>query len=58
VATRWAQLARAATYPSYRPRVQFDHVLADGIAASAVRGSQAMRLPVSDHCALVVDLDL
>jgi endonuclease/exonuclease/phosphatase family metal-dependent hydrolase len=58
VATRWAQLARAATYPSYRPRVQFDHVLADGIAASAVRGSQAMRLPVSDHCALVVDLDV
>jgi endonuclease/exonuclease/phosphatase family metal-dependent hydrolase len=58
VTTRWPQLGRAATYPSYRPRVQFDHVLADRIAASAVRGSQSMRLPVSDHCALVVDLDL
>jgi endonuclease/exonuclease/phosphatase family metal-dependent hydrolase len=56
--TGWAQLARAATYPSWRPRVQFDHVLADGIAESAVRHVQAIRLGVSDHCALAVDLDL
>lgn len=56
--TRWTQLARAATYPSWRPRVQFDHVLADGIGESAVRDVEAMRLPVSDHCALAVDLAL
>jgi endonuclease/exonuclease/phosphatase family metal-dependent hydrolase len=56
--TRWAQLARAATYPSWRPRVQFDHVLADGINERAVRDFQVLRLGVSDHCALAVDLDL
>jgi Metal-dependent hydrolase len=56
--TRWAQLARAATYPSWRPRVQFDHVLADGIDESAVRDVQVMRLGVSDHCALAVDLEI
>ena len=56
--SRWRQLARVATYPSYRPRVQFDHVLADGIAQGAVQNRQALRLPVSDHCALVVDLTL
>jgi endonuclease/exonuclease/phosphatase family metal-dependent hydrolase len=56
--TRWAQLARAATYPSWRPRVQFDHVLADGIGESAVRDVEVMRLGVSDHCALAVDLDV
>lgn len=55
--TRWTQLARAATYPSWRPRVQFDHVLADGIGESAVRDVEVLRLPVSDHCALAVDLD-
>ena len=55
---RWVQLARVATYPSYRPRVQFDHAFAHGIAESAVRDVQAMRLPVSDHCALRVDLAL
>jgi endonuclease/exonuclease/phosphatase family metal-dependent hydrolase len=58
LATRWAQLARVATYPSWRPRVQFDHVLGDGIDEAAVRGVTALRLPVSDHRALVVDLDV
>jgi endonuclease/exonuclease/phosphatase family metal-dependent hydrolase len=52
--TGWSQLARVATYPSWRPRVQFDHVLADRPAR--VRGARALQLPVSDHRALVVDL--
>lgn len=56
--TRWTQLARVATYPSWRPRVQFDHVLAEGVGESAVHDVQALRLPVSDHRALVVDLRL
>lgn len=54
--SRWTQLARVATYPSWRPRVQFDHVLAQGVQERAVHDVQALRLPVSDHCALVVDL--
>jgi endonuclease/exonuclease/phosphatase family metal-dependent hydrolase len=57
-ASRWVQLARVATYPSYRPRVQFDHVLSQGVPESSVRDVQALRLPVSDHCALRVDLQL
>lgn len=56
--TRWTQLARVPTYPSWKPRVQFDHVLADGVAESQVHDVQALRLPVSDHTALVVDLRL
>lgn len=56
--SRWTQLARVATYPSWRPRVQFDHVLADGIAESAVHDVHSLRLAVSDHCALAVDLDV
>ena len=55
-----SQLARVPTYPSYRPRVQFDHVLADGLTdaerSSAV--SEVHLLPVSDHAAVTVDLDL
>jgi endonuclease/exonuclease/phosphatase family metal-dependent hydrolase len=58
LASRWASLARAATYPAFAPRVQFDHVLALGLAAEAVRDVQVLTLPVSDHCALVVDLEL
>ncbi len=60
--TRWTQLARVATYPSYGPRVQFDHVLADGLtavqAARASATARAVPLGVSDHCALVIDLSL
>jgi endonuclease/exonuclease/phosphatase family metal-dependent hydrolase len=52
--TGWTQLARVPTYPSWRPRVQLDHVLADRPAA--VEAAHALRLPVSDHCALAVDL--
>jgi endonuclease/exonuclease/phosphatase family metal-dependent hydrolase len=55
--TRWRQLARVRTYPSWRPRVQWDHVLADGIGPGSVQAVTAQRLAVSDHAALTVDLD-
>lgn len=60
--TRWPSLARTATYPSYAPRVQFDHVLGLGldpsVVADAAASAQAVRLPVSDHCALTVTVPL
>jgi endonuclease/exonuclease/phosphatase family metal-dependent hydrolase len=49
----WRPLVRAATYPSSRPRVQLDHVLADG----DVRVVGSRTSPVgSDHLAQVVDV--
>ncbi|MBA2767757.1 MAG: endonuclease/exonuclease/phosphatase family protein [Sporichthyaceae bacterium] len=56
LATRWTQAVRIATYPSWRPRVQFDHVLLDGVSLTAVAGGRSIRTAISDHCALVVDL--
>jgi endonuclease/exonuclease/phosphatase family metal-dependent hydrolase len=47
-------LAGQPTFPSDRPREQLDHVLAD--PPMRARAS-TRRLPVSDHLALVVDLD-
>jgi endonuclease/exonuclease/phosphatase family metal-dependent hydrolase len=55
--TRLNQLARVPTYPAYAPRVQFDHVLGDGIGEGQVRATNALRMPISDHCALSVDLE-
>lgn len=52
----WAQLARTPTYPSWKPRVQFDHALADGISPAQVRTTTSRRLPVSDHNALSLTL--
>lgn len=52
----WRPLASAATYPSPRPRLQFDHVLASGDLPGSVTGTRVHRMPVSDHCALTVTL--
>jgi endonuclease/exonuclease/phosphatase family metal-dependent hydrolase len=54
----WRRLAKLHTYPVAHPTVQFDHVLGHGIGRDAVLGAASLRLPVSDHRALVVDLDL
>ena len=52
--TGWRPLVAGRTFPSWRPRLQIDHALADG--AVAVLTARVVPLPVSDHCALVVDL--
>jgi endonuclease/exonuclease/phosphatase family metal-dependent hydrolase len=58
--TGWAPLLRQATYPVMKPRAQLDHVLADGFTAhlQATAVAEVRPLPVSDHAAVTVDLDL
>jgi len=53
--SRLRPVAAHPTFPSHHPREQLDHVLVDGDVT--VRCSEAVRLPVSDHRALLVDLD-
>lgn len=53
----WHRLGRAPTFPAARPRVQLDHLLTDA-PLSAVNGAAALRLPLSDHRALVSRLSL
>ena len=55
--SRWNQLARVPTFPSWRPRVQWDHALCDGFGNGTVRSVSTHRLGISDHAALTVDLD-
>lgn len=58
--TGWQSLLDAPTYPAAAPRIQFDHVLADGLPAAVVNEAVATvhSLPVSDHAAATVDLPL
>jgi endonuclease/exonuclease/phosphatase (EEP) superfamily protein YafD len=42
------------TFPAHAPRREIDHVLLDGLVATA---AVVAPLPVSDHRALVVELD-
>ncbi len=58
--TGWRSLARAATFPSPRPRTQLDHVLADprgGAGLGRVVQVRTPRAGVSDHRPLLVHLD-
>jgi endonuclease/exonuclease/phosphatase family metal-dependent hydrolase len=54
--SRMRALASHLTFPADRPREQIDHALGRG--PLRVRSSEAVRLPMSDHLALVVDVDL
>jgi endonuclease/exonuclease/phosphatase family metal-dependent hydrolase len=49
-------LATGATFHVAAPREQIDHILGAGISAPRLR-SQTVELPVSDHRALVLDLE-
>jgi endonuclease/exonuclease/phosphatase family metal-dependent hydrolase len=49
-------LASGLTFPSDEPSLQIDHVLARGAATST--GGGPVPLPVSDHLALVADVEL
>ncbi|MGH3743580.1 MAG: endonuclease/exonuclease/phosphatase family protein, partial [Mycobacteriales bacterium] len=55
LASQWRPLVRGRTFPAWRPRVQIDHILAEGHVD--VLGSRVQELPVSDHRAVVVDVD-
>ncbi|MEV0742520.1 endonuclease/exonuclease/phosphatase family protein [Streptomyces sp. NPDC050549] len=52
----WRGPRRWATYPSHRPRVQLDHILATGLDADAVGTARTPRTAISDHRPLVVEL--
>jgi endonuclease/exonuclease/phosphatase family metal-dependent hydrolase len=53
----WTPLVDALTFPADAPRVQLDHVLARRCAPT-VHAVQVLELPLSDHRAVVVDLDV
>ncbi len=53
----WRPLVRARTFPAPNPSMQLDHILARGTLPPVV-GSRAHLLPLSDHRALSVDLDV
>jgi endonuclease/exonuclease/phosphatase family metal-dependent hydrolase len=39
--TGWPELIRAASYPSFGPKVQFDHILGDGLTVEQVAAARA-----------------
>jgi endonuclease/exonuclease/phosphatase family metal-dependent hydrolase len=57
--TGMTSLADGATFPSWHPLRQIDHVLASGLGNSPTPGlAGPVRLAVSDHCALVSEIQI
>lgn len=58
--TGWPGAVRGATYPSFGPRVRFDHILLDGFSEEAVtrvrESVQILPMGVSDHCAVIAEI--
>ncbi len=54
--TGMRSLVERPTFPAHAPREQLDHVLARGEIGTVCR-TGVVRLPMSDHCALTVDLE-
>jgi endonuclease/exonuclease/phosphatase family metal-dependent hydrolase len=50
----WHHLAKAPTYPSWKPKVQFDHILSDH--AYPVKSADTPALKISDHRPLIITL--
>ncbi|HEX2192723.1 MAG TPA: endonuclease/exonuclease/phosphatase family protein, partial [Acidimicrobiales bacterium] len=54
--SQWRTLARVKTFPADEPKLQIDHALGRG-PLPPVRAVDAPRLSLSDHRALVIELD-
>ncbi|MFF1871191.1 endonuclease/exonuclease/phosphatase family protein [Kitasatospora herbaricolor] len=54
----WRGLARARTFPSHRPLLQLDHILAGGLGTHRAESVRAPRMPISDHRPLTLELPL
>lgn len=53
--TGWQEAELGPTYPVFKPRIQFDHILSDGIPPQT---AAVHALPVSDHCAVSASFSL
>jgi endonuclease/exonuclease/phosphatase family metal-dependent hydrolase len=56
--TGWTPLVSAPTFPSPAPRIQLDHVLAAELPNGSRACGRVRRMPISDHRAVLVELDL
>jgi endonuclease/exonuclease/phosphatase family metal-dependent hydrolase len=55
----WPETGRGPTFPNSAPTQQLDHILRnDPAGVVRPRGARVAAAPVSDHRALVVELDI
>lgn len=53
----WNSIAKAATFPSWNPKVQIDYILSQKISAEDVAQIPTVQTGISDHLPLSIDVD-
>jgi endonuclease/exonuclease/phosphatase family metal-dependent hydrolase len=56
--SRWTPLVSRPTFPAPGPRLQLDHALGHGLPDGTLTRGDVRRLPISDHLAVLLDLEL
>ena len=52
----WNQLVEAKTYPSWKPRIQFDHALSADFKTSEIKRLEIPNLGISDHLPIAFEI--
>jgi len=52
----WNQLVEAKTYPSWNPRIQFDHALSADFKTSEIKRLEIPNLGISDHLPIAFEI--
>jgi endonuclease/exonuclease/phosphatase family metal-dependent hydrolase len=57
IGSNWQSLHVQNTYPSWKPKIQFDYILSKGVALKDVIQVPTTKSSISDHLPLTIELD-
>ena len=57
IGSKWQSLILQNTYPSWKPKIQFDYILSKGVALKDVIQVPTTRSSISDHLPLSIELN-
>jgi endonuclease/exonuclease/phosphatase family metal-dependent hydrolase len=57
IGSKWQSLFSQNTYPSWKPKFQFDYILSKGVALKDVIQVPTTASGISDHLPLTIEID-
>ena len=57
IGSKWQSLILQNTYPSWKPKIQFDYILSKGVALKDVVQVPTTKSTISDHLPLTIEID-
>ena len=57
IGSKWQSLHLQNTYPSWKPKIQFDYILSKGVALKDVIQVPTTKSEISDHLPLTIEVN-